>query len=503
MRAGPAMNARFWARLRNEPIAGLIVLTLAGGFLMGVLAANVRDGTPETTTAGAVAAADTELGAGQQSTGTGDAGAATGATGESTAGGTGTASGGATTGGGTSSAASATGATTANVRGVTDNTIKLGIACINLGALRNIPQYDAGDQQKEFESVVDGWKRAGLLPVNGRNIELVFRCFDVLSPEDQRATAVELVRDKQVFAVVAHCCFRDGAEIVAREFRTPLVGVDPVLESGYQRSAPFLFSLGAAMDREARNFVQWAKDLGFTGKKWGFYYYEDNFQPEIVRAVRAELAKVGNTNSVTMSTDQSVAGPKDGLAVQRFSAERVEVAVVMTAGIGFTQAAASQRYKPQYLIADFGQPTITDTTAQPYDQDNFDGALGFTQQRVGEWRIGPVSKQTKQCEDDYARYSGGERIEGPKNESQWGALLYACDVMNLAFQGLQKAGRDLTPATFVRALETVTMEGGRYANLNYSATKHHGGNSFRTVKWDKGCKCWRIQDPAFRPFPVP
>src|SRR5205823_5207335 len=81
-------------------------------------------------------------------------------------------------------------ATTANVRGVTDTTIKLGIACIDLSALKNIPQYDAGDQKKQFESVLEGWRRAGQVPVNGRNIELYFRCFNVLSPEDQRATAV-------------------------------------------------------------------------------------------------------------------------------------------------------------------------------------------------------------------------------------------------------------------------------------------------------------------------
>jgi hypothetical protein len=35
------VDARFWARLRNEPIVGLIVLTLAAGFLLRLLTLRV------------------------------------------------------------------------------------------------------------------------------------------------------------------------------------------------------------------------------------------------------------------------------------------------------------------------------------------------------------------------------------------------------------------------------------------------------------------------------
>lgn len=494
------MLERLAARFR-EPIVGIVVLTLASGFLLGVLAANVRDSAPDSVaTSAGVGESSSGLDGGGGSVGAGEGdGAATPGAGA----GSGAAQPGGAPGATTPGAAPAGGATTtANVRGVTDKTIKLGIACIDLSVLKNIPQYDAGDQEAQFKSVLEGWRREGLVPVHGRDIELHFRCFNVLSAEDQRATAVELVQDKKVFAVVAHCCFRDGAEIVAREFRTPLVGVDPVLESGYQRSAPFLFSAGAAMEVESRNFVQWIKEQNLLGKKFGFYYLNDAFQPTMVRVMRAELAKLGNNNSVAFATDNQVGGPNDSLAVQRFAAERVDAVVLMTSANGFTQAAGTQRFKPQYVQADFGLPTVTDTSTVAYDQENFDGAVAMTQQRVGEWRLGPVSKPTQDCQDNYFKYKN-ERIEGSRNESTWGALLYACDVMNLAFRGLQGAGRDLTPISFVRALETARTEGARYGNLEFSPTKHHGGTSFRTVKWTIDCRCWRIQTPAFRPFYVP
>jgi ABC-type branched-subunit amino acid transport system substrate-binding protein len=337
--------------------------------------------------------------------------------------------------------------------------------------------------------------------VNGRNIELTFRCFNVLSPEDQRATAVDLVQDKKVFAVVAHCCFKDGSEVVAGEMRTPVVSVDSVLQSSYQRGAPFLFTAGVALEKEARNFVPWLKEQNLAGKKVGIYYYQDQYSPAVANIIKSELAKLGNNNTVLFSTDNQVGGPNDSLAVQRFSSEHVEVVVLMTSANGFTQAAATQRFKPQYVQADFGLPTLTDTSTAAYDQDNFDGALGMTQQRVGEWRSPPLAKATQECQDNYFKYTG-QRIDGPSNESTWGALLYACDVMNLAFQGIQKAGRDLTPQTFVHGLEQVNLEGARFGGLSYSPTKHDGATQIRTIKWTKDCHCFRIQGP-FHPFSVP
>jgi hypothetical protein len=177
----------------------------------------------------------------------------------------------------------------------------------------------------------------------------------------------------------------------------------------------------------------------------------------------------------------------------------VEVVALLTSPGGFIQSAKGQLYKPQYVQTDFAGPYVNDTATATYDSDNFDGALAMTSTRTGEWRLGPEAKATRQCEDDYLKATG-QQSSAQKNEAEWGALTHACDVMNVTLQALQKAGRDLTPTSFIRALETVAWEGAQYGNIGFSPAKHDGGSTFRTLLWKKGCHCWNVTAPAYRPM---
>ena len=154
-----------WVRLRTTRAP----LGLAAGVLAGVLVAalvvparqhvvHVASGNgPGGRRSAAEAQAEAQQQAAEQA-----ALAAQGAAG--TAGGAGGGAAGSAAGG----AASATATAGAAVRGVTDTSVKIGVAYLDLGPVAYLgPEFDNGNVPQQWDAILDGWKRQGLLPVAG------------------------------------------------------------------------------------------------------------------------------------------------------------------------------------------------------------------------------------------------------------------------------------------------------------------------------------------------
>lgn len=396
----------------------------------------------------------------------------------------------------------------ATARGVTENRIVLGVAYPDLGALRALgPKYDNGDVPAQWRALVASWRKDGRLPVAGRDIELRFASYQVTDLVDQRRACAALVNDHKVFAVVGVAYFSVGAECVAREYRTPLLTSDGPLDSAFARSAPFLFSLGMSESRLWRNFVRWADAKGkLRGRKVGVYYLNDPTEREIVQQiVKPELAKLGHKLAAEVTTDQSLGGPQDAVAVQRFRSAGVDVAVLLTSKAGFMQQATAQGYEPEYLDNDHAFGT-SDTAASTYPPQQFDGALGFSGRRVGESAAGrPLSKEQEACLAAYERESG-DRVERPKGSdetAEFSYVLMGCDLGTVLLGGLRAAGAALTPDSFVKGIETLTrVPLLRYATASYGPGKHHGSDFAQTVQWRASCRCW-VSVSGFEPLAVP
>jgi hypothetical protein len=74
--------------------------------------------------------------------------------------------------------------------------------------------------------------------------------------------------------------------------------------------------------------------------------------------------------------------------------------------------------------------------------------------------------------------------------------MYACDEGTVLLQALQKAGRNLTPATLVTALESIkNVPMARYANVSFSSTRHDGAEQQRTLRFQASCSCWKVVTP--------
>jgi hypothetical protein len=418
--------------------------------------------------------------------------------------------GGSSSGGGSSPSPTAAGGTPAggNVRGLSATAITIGIAYPDISALRALgKEYDNGDVPKQWMAILDQWKRQGLVPVNGRDVVLKFEKYQVTDLQDQNRACAALIDDDRSFAVVGVEYFEVGADCVARQYRTPLVTADGPLDSVFARGAPFLISIGTSEGRLLRNLVHWADARGMLkGRKVGIYYFNNNIGHERVQVLSGELAKVGQRVKVAISTDQLLGGPQDAVAVQKFRALGVDLAILETSKAGFLQAAQAQGYRPTFIEsdADFG---TSDTATSTYPADEFDGTFAMTGRKVGDAAAGtPITAAQEACVANYERYSG-QKVLRPGRAGHLAAvyayILADCDEATVLMTGLRQGGANLTPASFIAGIETMrSVDLLRYPAVTYTPTKHAGVDSQRTLQWHKSCTCWVAMSP-WAPLFVP
>ncbi|HUR77088.1 MAG TPA: hypothetical protein VMZ22_04005 [Acidimicrobiales bacterium] len=381
----------------------------------------------------------------------------------------------------------------ANVRGVTDDSIKVGVVYLDLGALKQLgPRFNIGDVKKQWEAVYDRWKRENVVPVHGRDIKFVFRTFDAIRSDTQRPACVSMTEDEKVFAVVAVAYFAIGSECVAREYKTPLITLDGPTEEVMKRSHPFLFTLTPTEDSVLKNWIRWAHHNGtLTGKKIGIYRPADQAGADLVsRAVKAELAKLGYKVAVEVAQNDD---SSDALAVQRFKSTGVDLALLVVAGKGgFLQQADAQGYKPKYIDSDY-QFGTSDTAASGYSPDQWDGVQGMTARRVGEFNAGRQPDASQEaCLANYERYAGVKLQRTDNSETAY--VLTTCDEAEVLMHGLKAVGPDLDHARYVAGLETIrALPLRRVPSISYTSTKHHGSEQQRTVVWRRSCACWHAQ----------
>jgi hypothetical protein len=513
------LSNRLWRQQRHG--AGALMAAL--GLLAGVMLANLSDDGRTITagpaaggaTAGALGAAsspgDVPTGDGSNLSAGAPAadGSTTGATGATGAGGPATATASAS---GTAAAGSSSCSPSGTARGVTNTSVKIGIAYLDLSALAQFPQFKIVDGNKASAAIYAGWKKRGEIPVCGRDVQLKVVPYNVLNAEDQRAACQRLVQDEKVFAVVAHSVFEAGSLCVAKDQKTPVIMPDPEPAATIQAGAPNYFSLSMSMDTMARNTVQYSKSKGLlNGKKVGIYFADDNGPTAVLaRETKAALQRAGVDIAAEASTAQVSQAqganpqpqPDDRLAVQRFQQNGVQVAYVFGVLGRFTQAAAQQNYKPQYVGNDH-LVGASDTTASAYEPNNFDGAFTITGTRREEAKLGKLSPRAQQCLDDYVAGTG-DHLDPIKRESEWGSLTILCDVLYTALEGLKQTGGNLTQATFVTGLEKIrglqlTMQGV----TTFGPGRHAGGDGYRSLVWRKGTG-YTIEPPTeFRPLFVP
>lgn len=383
------------------------------------------------------------------------------------------------------------------IRGVTADSVKIGVAVPSTGALGDVSDtFNIGDPQEQMEAVLDGWQREGLVPVQGRDVQFVYREYDIFSGDEQTAVCNAFVKDDEVFAVVGIRFFSSGSECVAGEHDTPLVTIDGVSSEVYERTWPYYVSVRFSLTTMFRNWVHWAHERGILeGKKLGVYH-ETEMAAQVEDVIEPELDKLGYDAPVKVDAGSGEGfggSSRDSVAVQQFQTEGVEVLMPLigsTQFASFMQQAESQGYRPTYIDSDFADHS-SDAATSIFPAEQYDGTEAMSGKRVGEAAAGILHPRAEACLSNYERYSDREISREPPESAEYDTILTVCDDGHTVLRGLQEAGRDLTPLSFVGGLEAVRDEVmAGHGPVSFSGSAHHGVTRQRTVRWDADCACW-------------
>lgn len=395
------------------------------------------------------------------------------------------------------------------VRGVTPTVIKIGVAYPDLSALKALgPAYNNGDVPAQWNAIVKGWHDQHLLPVNGRDIQLSFATYNVLDINAQNAACRSLVEDAKVFAVVGVEYFQTGSDCVARQFRTPLVTNDGPSDAALAGGAPFLFSLMPPTGAILRNWIAWADARhALAGQKIGVYYStaDPTSVTDAEGSVIAPLKRLNYQVAAVATTQHTLGGPEDAIAVQKFRSSGVTLALLLTSKGGFLQQADAQAYHPKYIESDYLFGT-SDTATSNYQADQWNGTYAMTVSTEGAVAGGkPLGPGTQACVDNYNRQTGSKVAtpgSGGHETAEWGYIITGCDEAQVLVTALQKAGVGLNSASFVAGMHGIDHVPLRRIGSVSFANRNWGAESQRTLLWQSDCTCYRALG-EFAPLFVP
>jgi ABC-type branched-subunit amino acid transport system substrate-binding protein len=386
--------------------------------------------------------------------------------------------------------------------GITPTAIKLGIL---------IPQDNSSEGGTSFSDVIghpkDQWNayvnavnaKGGIL---GRKIQPVFREYDGLDLDAQRAACVYLTEQAKVFAIVNSGGFYgDPILCVTQQHKTPFLGQAGEALDFYQKSKRLYFSTTPNKDRVLQNMVAAAaRDGVYKGKTIGLLSREGIDAIPVDRSLKPALAAHGIkvAYEARISADDSAAQSQIPLEVQQMKSKNVDF-IMLTTGLivanVFVQQADSQRYTPQYMTSDFasGGADIY-TIGMPA---SFAGSITYTALRTGEARAGMAEPaHDAACRKTYEKHSG-KALD--RTGSEYSLTVTACGIMNELVVGMTKAGVNPTRKLLSTALQSIGSWDVPFSGAgSWSRNKFDAPDVVRRGSWKSDCRCWMPVGPFTR-----
>jgi hypothetical protein len=349
---------------------------------------------------------------------------------------------------------------TASARGVTADTIKIGLTYPDLEALAKtgLIKVDNGPYDEIGKILVDDINARG--GVGGRKLDLTVAGYSVLENADQLAACAKVTEDDEAFAVLGGF-IGDTNLCVTQQHSTILI-------SGYgsgfnnialeKARAPWA-TWNAGDERAVKALVRLLHEQGrLEGKTIGVYGTLSASKPLIDLTV-SELENAGYSaketaiNDVPASDTQAFAA-QDKIIGNRFKDQGIDtVFVLVTVPPGTNFDAIDYHpdfYSPQTSLVAPGAFT------NPYDKFPFIGALAANANSDAAFD----TEAMRHCREVYKAATGKE-IKPPSVEqkegksSGWAATATTCAALQIFTTAAEAAGPNLTPETWKAALEAI------------------------------------------------
>lgn len=377
---------------------------------------------------------------------------------------------------------------TASYRGVTEDSIKVGILLFDLDAILALGvDVGYGDHQAHYQLVIEEINaRGGIL---GRAIEPVYR---LVSPVDAAAAdlaCAEFTEDEEVFAVLGTS--RPPENVLCyTEFRdTPFIGAPSgdLTDSVFERStAPFIYPGRVPSRTDGAILAAMDLDDAIDGAVLAVHGADE----ARVDALATQLEEQGATRVVRSveladEADQTALATELDRTVERFKADEVEGVVNLGDNVAFLAAFNRAAYAiPVWttspdVLADF-----------VYDQGATDAELEGVRLILTETPSDLYDaghEPTTTCVDRWNTARPDEPAlsdPGDDDLTNLGQIVLACAGLDIFERAATAAGADLTVESFTAGLDEIgsfETAGNRFASL--SSTKWDASDAAKLFRW--------------------
>jgi hypothetical protein len=347
---------------------------------------------------------------------------------------------------------------TASFRGVTAETIKVGVTDPDWDALQavGVPNYQ-GETQIAFQPFFDIINANG--GIYGRQIEPVYVPFDYTSPTTQEEACIKLTEDEEVFIVLYgllaenNLCLTDlhDTMVMTRFFQTPELreasGDTLWLQLNTADDGGVMIGALAASGRLDGKNIAVMTSGATTLESVG-----DGLAQDLVdRGFRASSVRLPDVGTDALARESGFA-----VASQSMLADGIDLVFDLTGGANAPEVMARNGFTPDWVVS-----SMEATLAATIDKSTMDGAVTvgpiaepavFEDPEFWETCMQVVLDAHPELEAEFAYLPTGEQQAA--GEPDWlNPVMHACNYTNLLKLIGEIAGADLTNDSFRAALD--------------------------------------------------
>jgi stage V sporulation protein SpoVS len=390
----------------------------------------------------------------------------------------------------TASPATTAGELTDSYRGVTADSIKVGVLLLDTEAVKQAAGVELlwGDTQAHHQMVIDAINEAG--GVNGRMLEPVYVFADPLSEAGAEAACLQLTEDEEVFAVVGFTRPASAALCYTEVHDTPFVGYLPDLDPAtLERSVVPLLTSGPSQPRSIAGLVGLVADAGrLEGKTIGALGGNQGTND----LVRQELEDRGyevaiDTITAAPSDDEAADATELDVIVERWRADGVDF-VFDTVGLDRPLAAVNRAGLDNIEFATSDNSFRASTRFQSGATEAEAARTVIVVEQSPESLLEQGHEPTVECVDRWNAAHPEEQAVLYPEEGDLDNLVRinrACQQIGVLARILEAAGPDLTVESFTAALDDVgSFEGAMAPIASVAGDKWDYLDSLALYEWD-------------------
>ncbi len=354
---------------------------------------------------------------------------------------------------------------TDSFRGVTAETIKIGVAMLDFQQLYDNGFIDRpfGDLELAYQAAIDEVNDNG--GVLGRQIEAVYDLYFPVGDTEGLDTCIQFTEDEEVFAVlgVIPGFLTTIIDCITRDHETVHIGFE-LNQASIEAAGGLLVTPGITADRRLDGLLallEQTGDLdGSTVAVFGSQSEQDRIENAVVPALEAagiEVAEVGLVD--TSSADPTQIDAAAAVVAERFRSAGVDTIVLAGLTAPSRIPLFYQAFGGEVQFYSDAAEALLDQAQTAEDQAPFEGAISLVGlgeddgEQFTEENMQTCIANWEERHPDIPVVDPAQLAEGEPNV--FGAIRDACNQIATLVAGAAAAGPDLTNDSWIEGIQSV------------------------------------------------